>query len=106
MLLQENPPPGSYDVDQSFKKSQLKHVAASPRTESAKKRHYAFQISASRFVPPRDIKLSEADPLNPGQSSRPKQLSTIRNINVDGLFYILMTFPFSTDVKPRDVKNS
>ena len=65
---QENPPPGSYDVDQSYRKSHGKRDGASPRSESAKKRNYAFQTSSSRFVPPRDVKLEETDPANPGAS--------------------------------------
>lgn len=67
-FLQEIPPPGSYDVAKSHTKSQVKKDLAPPRTSAAKARQGAFKSSASRFAPPRDVVISEADPLNPGKT--------------------------------------
>jgi hypothetical protein len=61
------PPPGSYDVDMSYKKSQLKKDPAPPRTDEAAKRKEAFGSSSSRFAPPRDVIIKKADAVNPGQ---------------------------------------
>ncbi|KAK2156253.1 hypothetical protein LSH36_217g00007 [Paralvinella palmiformis] len=60
------PPPGSYDVQRAFSKTQDKICISKPRTESAKRKQGAFQSSSSRFAPPRDVVLAETDPSNPG----------------------------------------
>ena len=61
------PPPGSYDVDASYKRSQLKKDPAPPRNEEGAKRKEAFASSSSRFAPPRDIVIKKADAMNPGK---------------------------------------
>lgn len=63
------PPPGSYNVDKSYRKSQLKKDPAPPRNEAAMKRKEAFATSSSRFAPPRDIHIKKADAVNPGKIS-------------------------------------
>ena len=60
------PPPGSYEVVKSFKKSQDKKPPAAARTIAAKRNQGSFKSSSSRFDPPRDIVIEESDPLNPG----------------------------------------
>lgn len=67
MRLQENPPPGSYNVDEAARKVFGKTSVASPRTREAKKRNQSFMTSAGRFVPPRDVVIEETDPANPGE---------------------------------------
>lgn len=64
--VKEIPPPGSYDVENSYKKSQGKAIYAPPRTETGKKKYEAFQSSSSRFAQPRDVVVEETDPSNPG----------------------------------------
>lgn len=61
------PPPGSYDIDQSYRKSQLKKDPGPPRNEVAAKRKEAFASSSSRFAPPRDVVIQKADAVNPGE---------------------------------------
>ena len=62
------PPPGSYDVDISYRQSQLKKDPAPPRNETAAKRKEAFATSSSRFAPPRDIQIKKPDAVNPGKA--------------------------------------
>ena len=66
-FLQEAPPPGSYDVQQSYELSQLHREKAKPRTEAASRKHGSFLSAASRFAPPRDVVISKADLDNPGK---------------------------------------
>ncbi|KAJ8318874.1 hypothetical protein KUTeg_003965 [Tegillarca granosa] len=64
---QDCPPPGAYEVQKAFEKSQLRTERAKPRTEDANRKHGSFLSAASRFAPPRDVlKTSRADPENPG----------------------------------------
>lgn len=65
-FLQAVPPPGSYDVDLSYRHTQLKQTPAPPRNDAAAKRKEAFASSSSRFAPPRDIVIKKADSVNPG----------------------------------------
>ena len=67
LCFQDNPPPGSYQVDRSFKRTQDKVEIHPPRTESGRKKQGTFQSSSSRFAPPRDVVIEEADPTYPGQ---------------------------------------
>jgi len=61
------PPPGAYDVDNSYKKSQLKKEPAHARNEQATKRREAFASSSDRFALPRDQAIKRPDPVNPGK---------------------------------------
>lgn len=64
--VKDLPPPGSYEVHKSYTKTQSKLSPGKPRNDSAKRKQGAFQSSASRFAPPRDVVLEETDPANPG----------------------------------------
>lgn len=66
--LKENPPPGSYEVANSFKKSQDRKSSMNPRTKEALLRNRAFLSSSDRFAPPRDIVVErpEIDVPGPG----------------------------------------
>ena len=69
--MQEIPPPGSYNVQQSYDKSQVHIDIAKPRTEAANRKHTSFMSASSRFAPPRDnvVKAKTGvDPDNPGTS--------------------------------------
>ena len=71
MCVQEIPPPGSYNVQQSYDKSQIHTEKAKPRTDAANRKHTSFMSAASRFAPPRDNvnkAKSTVDPDNPGTS--------------------------------------
>nr|KAG5709516.1 hypothetical protein BaRGS_023198 [Batillaria attramentaria] len=62
----ELPPPGSYEVEQSYLKSQIKPTKAKPRTQTASRKHNSFMTAASRFAPARDNnKVKITDPDNP-----------------------------------------
>ncbi|XP_067944512.1 sperm-tail PG-rich repeat-containing protein 2-like [Watersipora subatra] len=63
------PPPGSYDVDMSYRQSQLRKDPAPPRNETAAKRKEAFATSSSRFAPPRDIQIRKPDAVNPSPAA-------------------------------------
>lgn len=66
-VVKDCPPPGAYEVQKAFEKSQLRTERAKPRTEDANRKHGSFLSAASRFAPPRDVlKTSRADPENPG----------------------------------------
>jgi hypothetical protein len=69
LSFQDLPPPGSYEVVKSYDKTQNKKIAGKPRSDDAARKQGAFLSSASRFAPPRDVKIEEADPSNPGKSS-------------------------------------
>ena len=69
MFFKENPPPGSYNVDEAARKLLGRTTVASPRTRDAKKRNQSFMTSAGRFVPPRDVVVEETDPENPGEQN-------------------------------------
>ncbi|XP_039248162.1 sperm-tail PG-rich repeat-containing protein 2-like [Styela clava] len=64
--LKENPPPGSYEVAHSFKKTQDKRNSMHPRTKAALQRNRAFLSSSDRFAPPRDIVIHRPDSEVPG----------------------------------------
>ncbi|XP_077999351.1 sperm-tail PG-rich repeat-containing protein 2-like [Glandiceps talaboti] len=68
-VVKDIPPPGSYEVSKSHDRTQGKIGHAGPRTDDGKKKAGAFLSSASRFVPPGDIIIEEADPSNPGPGS-------------------------------------
>ena len=65
--FQDIPPPGSYEVQKAFSKTQGKIVPGPPRTNDGKRKQGAFQSSASRFAPPRDVVIEETDPSMPGR---------------------------------------
>ncbi|KAL5018397.1 hypothetical protein ScPMuIL_004119 [Solemya velum] len=67
-VIKEIPPPGSYEVQQSFDQSQIRSEKAKPRTEVANKKHGSFLSAASRFAPARDqvVKLTDLDNPGPG----------------------------------------
>lgn len=67
MYLQELPPPGSYDVSQSYQKSQIRSDRAKPRTDDASRKAGSFLTSASRFAPARDTVVARPDLENPGK---------------------------------------
>jgi len=73
------PPPGSYDVDHSYRKSQLKKDPAPPRNDTAAKRKEAFASSSSRFAPPRDIIIKKTDAVNPGPAAYEPKVNSIQN---------------------------
>lgn len=60
------PPPGSYNVDQSYQSSQTKKASAQPRTLAGQIKAGSFLSSSARFAPPRDVLIKESDPLVPG----------------------------------------
>lgn len=64
--LKENPPPGSYEVAHSFKKSQDRRLTMNPRTKEAMLRNRAFLSSSDRFAPPRDIVIEKPESDVPG----------------------------------------
>ena len=64
--LQDNPPPGSYEVANSFKKSQDKRHGGIPRTKEAYKRNRAFISAADRFAAPCEETYKHPDRDNPG----------------------------------------
>ena len=66
--FQDVPPPGSYDVQQSYELSQLHRERAKPRTDVASRKHGSFMSAASRFAPPRDVVIAAADLDNPGKT--------------------------------------
>lgn len=65
--LKENPPPGSYDVANSFRKSQDKRTVSMPRSKNGLRR--AFLSTSDRFALPRDIitDAPETDVPGPGE---------------------------------------
>lgn len=65
-VVKEVPPPGSYDVQKSYDRSQIHIERAKPRTEVASRKHGSFLSAASRFAPPRDVVIPKADVDNPG----------------------------------------
>lgn len=66
-VVKEIPPPGSYDVDKSYHRSQIRRPGAKPRTDSANRKHNSFLSAASRFAPARDTtKMARVEPDNPG----------------------------------------
>lgn len=65
-VIKELPPPGSYEVQNAYEKSQIKRDRVKPRTENAKRKQGSFLSAASRFAPPRDVVISQNDPENPG----------------------------------------
>jgi hypothetical protein len=74
--IRENPPPGAYDVVKAFHSAHDKVEPRPPRTDAAKRRHEAFLTSTTRFAPPRDIILAEADPANPGPGAYEPRMTT------------------------------
>lgn len=64
--VKELPPPGSYDVSQSYQKSQIRADRAKPRTDDASRKAGSFLTSASRFAPARDTVVARPDLENPG----------------------------------------
>ncbi|XP_074648562.1 sperm-tail PG-rich repeat-containing protein 2-like [Tubulanus polymorphus] len=65
-VIKDAPPPGSYEVGKSFDSTQKQLQPAKPRSDEGARKQGAFLSSASRFVPPHDIILEEADPMIPG----------------------------------------
>ncbi|GFO23626.1 sperm-tail PG-rich repeat-containing protein 2-like [Plakobranchus ocellatus] len=63
--FQDAPPPGAYNVAQSFEKS-AKPCMAKPRTEAARRKHNSFMSAASRFAQPPDIVTKRPENDNPG----------------------------------------
>ncbi|CAH1795521.1 unnamed protein product [Owenia fusiformis] len=68
-IVKEVPPPGAYEVNESYQNSQAKKTTGKPRTKEAANKQGAFLQSASRFVPPRDVINETSDPANPGPGS-------------------------------------
>ena len=66
MSPQDAPPPGSYNVIQSFQRSQVKAPVAQPRSHVANRKHGSFLTASSRFAPSRDIPSNRPDIENPG----------------------------------------
>lgn len=64
--VKELPPPGSYEVSQSFMKSQVKVDRAKARTDEASRKQGSFLTAASRFAPARDVVVAQPDLENPG----------------------------------------
>jgi len=64
--VQDNPPPGSYEVAVSHKYSQDKKTTAIPRTKEAFRRNRAFLAGSNRFAPPRDMVTDEPEKDTPG----------------------------------------
>ena len=83
MCFQEVPPPGAYDVQVAYEKSQVHRDIAKPRTEVANRKHGSFLSAASRFAPPRDVVVDVADLDNPGRMvvacEKSKYLSSVFN---------------------------
>lgn len=71
------PPPGSYNVDDSFKQSQAKKDPAPARTAAARRRQEAFKSSSSRFAPPHDVAIDKSDPMNPGPGTYDPNVTAI-----------------------------
>lgn len=64
LCWQDTPPPGSYNVCQSFEKIHGPRRYSEPRGEKARKRHGSFLSAA-----PRDLAFLRADPHVPGDWS-------------------------------------
>ncbi|XP_076823381.1 sperm-tail PG-rich repeat-containing protein 2-like [Clavelina lepadiformis] len=73
--LQDNPPPGSYEVADSFKRSQQKRGTQAPRTKEAMKRNRAFLTASDRFAPPRDVVRSDPEKDNPGPGAYKQEMA-------------------------------
>lgn len=73
--LQDNPPPGSYEVVNSFKKSQDKKTTSNPRTKDAVKRNRAFVSASNRFAVPRDRVIKEPERDNPGPGTYDQEMA-------------------------------
>jgi hypothetical protein len=73
------PPPGMYDVSDSYDKTQTK-MEILPSTANS-----AFLSSNTRFAPPRDIALNETDSLNPGPGQYDSEWNTVIGTNEHGL---------------------
>ncbi|KAK7112355.1 sperm-tail PG-rich repeat-containing protein 2-like [Littorina saxatilis] len=65
-IIKEIPPPGSYNVQQSYEKSQAHREVAKPRTDAANRKHTSFMSAATRFAPVGDNANYAVDPENPG----------------------------------------
>ncbi|KAK3090851.1 hypothetical protein FSP39_015224 [Pinctada imbricata] len=65
-IVKELPPPGSYEVADSYKKSQVVTEHARPRNDEASRKHGSFLSAASRFAPPRDVTVGQPDQDIPG----------------------------------------
>ncbi|RUS85400.1 hypothetical protein EGW08_006843 [Elysia chlorotica] len=61
----DGPPPGAYNVVQSFERS-AKPCMAKPRTEAARRKHNSFMSAASRFAQPGDMASKRPENENPG----------------------------------------
>ena len=66
--LQDLPPPGSYEVRESYDVSQGKKEPAQPRTERGKRKKGSFLSSTRRFAPQRDVIIEKPEAANPGES--------------------------------------
>ncbi|XP_041485229.1 sperm-tail PG-rich repeat-containing protein 2-like [Lytechinus variegatus] len=66
VTIQDNPPPGSYEVRSSHDLSQGKKDPAPPRTHAGKRKKGSFLSSTRRFAPPRDVIIEKPEPANPG----------------------------------------
>lgn len=64
--VKDFPPPGAYDVQKSYDRSQIHLERAKPRTDVASHKHGSFMSAASRFAIPRDMVTGKADTDNPG----------------------------------------
>ena len=64
--LQDLPPPGSYEVRESYDVSQGKKEPAQPRTERGKRKKGSFLSSTRRFAPQRDVIIEKPEAANPG----------------------------------------
>ncbi|KAK3766124.1 hypothetical protein RRG08_033255 [Elysia crispata] len=58
------PPPGAYNVVQSFEQSSRPNMAK-PRTEAARRKHNSFMSAASRFAQPADLVSKKPENENP-----------------------------------------
>lgn len=65
LCVQELPAPGSYNLQESFEKSQKKVEFAKPRTVDANRKHNSFLTAASRFASAPGAQFGP-DPDNPG----------------------------------------
>ncbi|GFR84349.1 sperm-tail PG-rich repeat-containing protein 2-like [Elysia marginata] len=72
LAKRDAPPPGAYNVVQSFEKN-LKPCMAKPRTEAARRKHNSFMSAASRFAEPADIVTKKPENENPGPGAYDSQ---------------------------------
>ncbi|XP_071505426.1 sperm-tail PG-rich repeat-containing protein 2-like [Diadema antillarum] len=66
VTIQENPPPGSYEVGASHDCSQGRKDPAPPRSHVGRRKKGSFLSSTRRFAPPRDVVIEKPMEANPG----------------------------------------